>query len=230
MAQHAFARLAHLLQQGRRAALSHVALRRQGARHVDAVPIDDGRAQVGGHVQLAHQHGQVVGRVQGREYPGAASGVALARQRQVQGQLRRLARRAEQAGQARLALFARALHAGRPFLRQRRRHLGGGQGGIEQLAAHRIGDDEGADGDTRLQQPAGQRAQGGDVAVAQGGRGGNDARGQLCAVQVALDGCGHGARRLRRLADDVVALARVALRHQQDEDECRRNDPGEHQP
>ena len=227
MAQHAFACLAYLFQQGRRAALAHVALRRHRARHVDAVGIDEDRVQVGRQAQLAQQHGQVVGRVQRRQHMGSTLGT---RQGQVQRQPRHLVRRHEQAGQPRLAVLARAFHAGGPFLRQGGRCLAGGQGRIDQLASPGVGDDEGADGQAWLQQAVGQGAQGADVVRLQGGRGGEDARGHLGAVQVAFDGGGDCPRRLRRFADDMLAFARVALRHEQQKHERRRHDPGEHQP
>ena len=227
MAQHALGRLAYLFQQGRCAALAHVALRRQSARHVDAVGIDDGRTQIGRQVQFAQQHGQVVGRVQRRQHMGSPLGT---RQGQVQRQPRHLVLRHEQAGQPRLAVLARAFHAGGPFLRQGGRCLAGGQGRIDQLASPGVGDDEGADGQAWLQQAVGQGAQGADVVRLQGGRGGEDARGHLGAVQVAFDGGGDCPCRLRRFADDMLALARVALRHEQQKHERRRHDPGEHQP
>ena len=227
MAQYAFARLAYLFQQGRRAALAHIALRRQGARHVDAVGIDDGRAQVGWQVQLAQQHGQIVGRVERGQHIG---GPLVARQGQVQGQPRHVVRRHEQAGQPRLAILARALDAGGPFLRQGRRRLAGGQCSINQLAFPGVGDDEGTDGQTRLQQAVAQGAQGADVVGMQGGRGGQDAPSHLGAVQVAFDGGGDRQRRLRRFPDDMLAFARVTMRDEQEKHERRRNDPGEHQP
>ena len=130
------------------------------------------RAQVGGQVQLAQQHGQVVGPVQGRQHVGGACRVRMARVR---------------------SMLAAA------FLRQGRRRLTDGQCRIDQLAALGVGDDEATDGQARLQQAAGQGPQGADVAGLQGGRGGKAAYGSTVSTSTSISGLSMKSPPLRRL-------------------------------
>jgi len=96
--------------------------------------------------------------------------------------------------------------------------------------ARRVGQNKGADGKAGTQQAGRLGPQGGDIVIAQGGRVAQHIGRHAGAVDIAFDGGAERARRLRRFADNVVALAPVALRGQQREDDRCRHGPGQHEP